>query len=76
MMEGDGNVCSNPDPEVRCHSKFIVASDIIVKRLDKIVIVLNSQPQKKQVFVECVWPSAGFTCVSGNSTSKELCLKG
>lgn len=46
-MEGDGNVCSNPDPEVTCHSKFTAVSDIIVKRLDKIVIVLNSQPQKK-----------------------------
>lgn len=46
-MEGDGNVCSNPDPEVRCHYKFTAVSDIIVKRLDKTVIAIKSQPPKK-----------------------------
>lgn len=54
MMEGDENVCSNSDPEVRCHYKSTAVSDIIVKRLDKIVIVIKSQSKKKknnQVFV-------------------------
>lgn len=31
MVEGDGNVCPNPGPEVRCHYKFTAVSDIIVK---------------------------------------------
>lgn len=52
MMEGDWNACSNPDPEVRCLYKFTAVSDINVKRWDKIVIVIKSQPLKKpQTFV-------------------------
>lgn len=36
MMEGDGNVCSSPELELRCHSKFTAVSNIIVKKLDKL----------------------------------------
>lgn len=44
VAEGDGNGCSKPELELRCHCKFTAVLNIIVKRLDKVVIRIKNQP--------------------------------